>query len=135
VNENNQTQILEINLDELKKKSGLRDGNSKAISGTLKYNGNNDEVSFVIESPDGNNDEVITRGKGKICLVGTDETLLIGDFKLSILKDNKTLPTYPKKYKKRKICISVKEVKNGDLLIVRDKLGNKSVEIKLLNNI
>ena len=135
VNENNQTQILEINLDELKKKSGLRDGNSKAISGTLKYNGNNDEVSFVIESPDGNNDEVIARGKGKICLVGTRDTLLIGDFKLTISKDNKILPNYPKTYKNRRICISAREIKDGDMLIIRDKFGNDSVNMKLLNSI
>ena len=121
---------LDIDLDKFKKKDGLKGGKSNPIKGTLKYNDNNDEVAYYPPQGD-NNDEVIYVGDSKVCLVGTRKTLFKGDFKLSIINGGKPIFSYPKDYQNRKICISVKEIKKGNLLLVKDAFGNDSVKMKI----
>ena len=134
IEDRNTTKPIEINLDKFRKKSALKDGKREPVRGTFKINGHNDEVAFY---PEGHNDEVINIGKDKkVCLLGSKKTLMKGDFKLIINKDNNILPSYPKSYKDRKICISTDEIEKGDLILIEDKFGNVSVriDIKMLNS-
>ncbi|HHB94083.1 MAG TPA: hypothetical protein ENK88_02970 [Campylobacterales bacterium] len=121
---------LEIDLDKFQKKDGSKSGKPNPIKGTLKYNGKNDEVSYY--PPQGNNnDEVIYKGNGKICLLGTKHTLFKPNFKLDIIKNGKSISSYPKTHSKRRICVSVEEIKKGDLLLVKDGYKNSAVEMKI----
>lgn len=123
---------LIVDLDKLKKKSGLRDSKAKTIKGTLWIGGGNDEVSYSADSPDGNNDEVIASGNAKVCLVGTKKSLFRPSFELSILKDGKAISSYPKTYKKRKMCISIEDIQRGDSVEVRRK-GKIKVRLTIKN--
>jgi len=116
---------LTVNLDKLKKKSGLKGSNFNVVKGTILFSDNNDEVSVK----GWNNDEVSNKG---ICFNGTKRTLYHGKFKVSILRKDESV--FESTHSARNICISTEEIKKGTSVKITNSQNRTLAKFEIERN-